>query len=85
MKRNLLEVCGWIGMVLIHGSTLPVTLSLLMGWSNEVPPLSMVLLVWTGLFLFFLRAIGRFDFLYLVSNGVGWLFQTALLILVLQQ
>ena len=26
------ELCGWMGMVLIHGATAPTSISVLMGW-----------------------------------------------------
>lgn len=81
--KQYAEVGGWFGMVLIHGATLPVTLSVILGWSNHLPPLSMVAMVWIGLALFFCRALARFDWLYLVSNGVGFAFQSVLLYLII--
>ena len=76
------ELAGWIGMVLIHSATLPVTLSVILGHSAQLPPVSMVLLVWTGLFLFLVRAIGNNDKLYIVSNAVGFFFNSILLALI---
>ena len=76
------ELAGWIGMVLIHSATLPVTLSVILGHSSQLPPVSMVLLVWTGLFLFLVRAIGNNDKLYIVSNAVGFFFNSILLALI---
>ena len=81
--KKFAEVGGWFGMFLIHGATLPVTLSVILGFSNHLPPLSMVVMVWAGLALFFLRALARFDYLYLVSNAVGFSFQSVLLYLIL--
>lgn len=83
--EKLSEAGGWVGMCLIHGATLPVTISLILGWSNHYPPISMILLVWTGLALFFLRALARRDRLYLVSNGVGFAFQSVLLGLIVSE
>jgi hypothetical protein len=40
------------------------------------------LLVWTGLFLFLIRAIGNNDKLYIVSNAVGFFFNSILLALI---
>lgn len=81
--KKFAEVGGWFGMFLIHGATLPVTLSVILGFSDHLPPLSMVVMVWAGLALFFLRALARFDYLYLVSNAVGFSFQSVLLYLIL--
>ncbi len=76
------EVGGYIGMGLIHAATLPTSVSVIMGWSDKLPPLSMVLLVWLGLILFFIRALVRFDWLYLISNGIGFVANSILLILI---
>jgi uncharacterized protein with PQ loop repeat len=76
------EVAGWVGMILIHGATLPTTLSVILGYSATLPPASMVLLVWTGLFLFLLRAIAQNDKLYIVSNAIGFFFNSILLALI---
>lgn len=76
------EVGGWVGMCLIHGATVPVTVSNILGWSDKLPPLSMVLLVWAGLALFLWRAIDRRDVLYIVSNAVGFFLNSILLALI---
>ncbi len=76
------EIGGYIGMASIHAATLPTSISVIMGWSDKLPPLSMVLLVWVGLILFFIRALVRFDWLYLISNGIGFIANSILLILI---
>ena len=76
------EIGGWAGMCLIHGATIPVTVSNILGYSSTLPPLSMVLLVWSGLALFLWRAIARNDFLYIVSNAVGFVLNSVLLALI---
>jgi len=83
MKKQLAEIGGWLGMVLIHGATIPTSVSVIMGWSSDLPPLDMVLLIWSGLFLFFIRALARFDWLYLVSNAVGFMLQSVLLAIII--
>ncbi len=72
-------------MVLIHGATIPTSVSVIMGWSSDLPPLDMVLLIWSGLFLFFIRALARIDWLYLVSNAVGFFLQSLLLAIIIYQ
>ena len=72
-------------MVLIHGATIPTSVSVIMGWSSDLPPLDRVLLIWSGLFLFFLRALARIDWLYLVSNAVGFFMQSLLLAIIIYQ
>ena len=83
MKNKLAEIGGWIGMVLIHGATIPTSLAVIMGWSDHLPPLDMILMIWVGLMLFFIRALARFDWLYLVSNAIGFTLNTIILALIL--
>ena len=81
-KMRPAEMGGWVGMVLIHGATVPATVGNILGLSDKLPPLSMVLLVWCGLALFLWRAIDRKDTLYTVSNSVGFVLNSILLALI---
>jgi uncharacterized protein with PQ loop repeat len=81
-KFDLSELCGWVGMVLIHAATLPTSLGVILGYNDRLPPISMVLMVWCGLFLFLIRALGRNDKLYIISNAVGFFFNSILLALI---
>lgn len=78
----LSEKAGWAGMILVQSATLPTTLANLLGYSDELPPISMVLLVWAGLALYFVRAYANRDVLYMVSNGFGFFLNTILLALI---
>ena len=80
--KKLGALSGWAGMVLIHGATLPTTLGVILGYSDKVPPISMVILVWSGLMLFLFRAIVQKDTLYIVSNAIGFFFNSVLLSLI---
>ena len=84
MKKDskFAEACGWLGMVLIHGATLPPTLKVILGYATALPPIEMVLLVWTGLFLFLIRAVANNDKLYIISNAIGFFFNSVLLALI---
>jgi hypothetical protein len=79
MFQKISEFCGWLGMVAIHGATVPTMLAQLNGDAVRLPEFSLVFLVWFGLALFLVRAIGRRDFLYIVSNGVGFALNSLLL------
>ena len=77
--RQFGEICGWIGLIMIHGSTVPVTYLAIKGEAVMLPPLSMVILIWTGLLLFFIRSAIMKDKLYMISNGVGFFMQSVML------
>ena len=80
--KKMGAISGWVGMILIHGATLPTTLGVILGYSDKVPPVSMVILAWTGLMLFLFRAIVQKDTLYIVSNALGFFFNSILLALI---
>ena len=80
--EKLAELGGYAGMALLQGATLPTTIPLLLGYATKMPPLSLVLMVWVGLILYFIRAMVRFDFLYLISNGIGIILNFILLVLI---
>ena len=82
MLSKFSELCGWIGMVLIHGATVPTSIGVILGNNPNLPELSMVFLVWFGLFLFLIRAAGRRDVLYIVSNAVGFFLNSLLLAII---
>ena len=77
--RQFGEICGWIGLILIHGSTVPVTYLAIKGEPTVLPPLSMVILIWSGLLLFFIRSAIMKDKLYMLSNGIGFFLQSIML------
>ena len=81
-KAKICELSGWVGMILVQSATLPTLIGNILGWSDKLPPLSMVLLVWLGLTLYFVRAFAQRDVLYMVSNGLGFILNTVLLALI---
>jgi hypothetical protein len=82
INKNWTEVAGYIGMILVHAAIIPTTVMNIMGWSDKLPPLSMVLLIQLGLALFLIRAIANKDTLYTISNGFGFVTQTILLAII---
>ena len=75
----LCETLGWLGMLLVHGASMPVTYRAIMGEAGRMPPIDMVLMIWGGLFLYLLRAIAQNDKLHIVSNSAGFFIQSCLL------
>jgi uncharacterized protein with PQ loop repeat len=77
------NLAGWAGMVLVQGSVLPPTINILMGHSDKVPPISMVLTIFLGLFLYLIRAIIQKDTLHIISNSIGFMTQGLLMTLII--
>lgn len=76
------EGVGWLAVVFIHCATIPSLLSLLFAISDKLPSLDVVLFAWTGLLLFFVKALIKKDMLNIVTIGFGFFIQAFLLALV---
>ena len=74
---------GWLAVIVLHAATVPGLLAMLTGLSDRPPGLDMVLFVWTGLVLLFLRAIVLKDMLNIITIGVGFIVQAVLMALIL--
>ena len=77
--ERLQETIGWIGMVLVQCASFPTLYMLAAGHTVSLPDLSLVLLLMTGLALYFWRAVPQRDRVYMVSNAVGFAVQSAML------
>lgn len=77
---RLANISGWLGMILILSSTLPTVLGIALGYSKDVPPLSMILLIWVGLILYTFRSVIIKDKLYITANLIGLFLYSILLI-----
>lgn len=76
------EGTGWLGTMLMHGATIPSTLALLFGVSDNMPAIDVVMFIWFGLFLFFVKALIKRDMLNIITNAVGFFIQAILLAMV---
>jgi hypothetical protein len=77
------ETLGWLAAIVIHAATVPSLLALMTGLSDRTPSLDVILFVWTGLILLFLRAIVLKDMLNVITVGAGFMVQAVLMALIL--
>lgn len=80
--NKVASISGWLGLALIHGSTLPTILGSLQSGITPDLPASLVIMVWSGLALFLINAILTKNWLYTVSNGIGFAAQSIMMLLV---
>ena len=84
MKANRTqETVGWIGMILVQCASFPSLYMLAMGHDVSLPDLSLVILLMTGLALYFWRAVLQRDRVYMVSNALGFAIQAAMLTVII--
>ena len=77
------DTLGWLSALVLHAATIPTLLALLSGLSDRTPSLDVVLFLWTGLTLLFLRAIVLKDILNIITIGTGFIVQAVLMALIL--
>lgn len=83
MIKKIAEMGGYVGMAIVHCSTLPTLLKAVQGQDVNLPESSFVIMMVIGLLLFFFRAVAQNDRLYILSNGIGLAFNVVMLWLVL--
>jgi len=76
------EALGWIAVLVLHAATVPSLLAVMAGLTDRLPGVDLVLLVWTGLALMFVKAAVQKDILNLVTIGFGFIVQAAMMALI---
>jgi len=76
------ETLGWLAVIVLHASTIPSLLAIMAGLTDRMPGVDLVLLVWTGLTLLFVKAAVQKDMLNVVTIGVGFIIQAVLMALI---
>lgn len=76
------ETLGWLAAVVLHASTIPSMLAVMAGLTDRMPGVDLVLLVWTGLTLLFVKAAVQKDMLNIVTIGLGFIIQAVMMALI---
>lgn len=76
------ETLGWMAAIVLHAATVPSLLAVMSGLTDRMPGVDLVLLVWTGLTLLFIKASVQKDMLNIVTIGIGFIIQAVLMALI---
>lgn len=76
------ETFGWLAAVVLHSATIPSLLAVMAGLTDRMPGVDLVLLVWAGLSLLFIKAAIQKDMLNIITIGLGFILQTVLMALI---
>lgn len=76
------ETVGWLAVIVLHASTVPSMLAVMSGLTDRLPAVDLVLLVWAGLSLLFVKAAVQKDMLNLVTIGLGFIIQAVMMALI---
>lgn len=76
------ETFGWLAVIVLHSATIPSLLAMMSGLTDRLPPVDLVLLVWGGLGLLFVKAAVQKDMLNVVTIGFGFIVQAVMMALI---
>ena len=76
------ETFGWLAAIVLHASTVPSLLAVMAGLTDRLPGVDLVLLVWAGLTLMFIKAAIMKDMLNIITIGLGFIIQAVMMALI---
>jgi len=74
---------GWITIVLLHLASVPTLMAVLLGKSDKLPPVDLVLFIWCGLITLFFKSLIERNSLYIATICLGFVAQTVMMSLIL--
>ena len=80
--RITAEMLGWLAVVVLHASTLPTYFAIMSGLTDKLPSVDIMLMIIAGLSLLFAKAVIQRDILNIVTIGLGFIAQSALMVLI---
>jgi hypothetical protein len=74
---------GWFSIILCHFAAIPTLISVLMAQNDKLPPVDLMLFVWSSLIAMFFKAMIEKNFLYVSTICIGFVAQTVIMSLIL--
>jgi hypothetical protein len=83
LGRISAHTLGWITIILLHFASVPTLLAVLMAQSDKLPPVDLMVFVWSGLLTLFFKSLIEKNFLYVATICMGFAAQTLIMGLIL--
>lgn len=74
---------GWIAIVMLHFSSIPTLWAVIIGQSDKLPNIDLMIFIWSALTTLFVKAILEKDRLYITTIAFGFVAQTLMMGLIL--
>jgi hypothetical protein len=74
---------GWITIVLLHLASVPTLLAVLLAQSDKLPPVDLMIFVWSALVALFFKSLIEKNFAYIATICLGFAAQTLMMGLIL--
>ena len=82
IRQVSIDGIGWTGLIALHAVTIPSLFGLMTGLTDDTPPIDMIIILWTAMGLFYIKAILEKNVVSLVIIGLGFIMQSILMALV---
>jgi len=74
---------GWITIILLHFAAIPTLLAVLLGQTDKLPPVDLMIFVWSALITLFFKSLIDRNFVYIATICLGFAAQTVIMSLIL--
>lgn len=74
---------GWLTIVLLHFASIPTLIAVLMAQNDKLPPVDLMIFVWSGLITLFFKNLIERNFLNIATICMGFCAQTVIMSLIL--
>lgn len=79
LTKATADTLAWISILIFNAATIPTFIAVMSKHTEKMPPLDIVLMIWIGLLLYFIRSVVLKDMLMVVTLGIGFAVQAILL------
>jgi len=83
LVRVSAHALGWIAIIMLHLANVPTLWAVLIGKSDKLPSIDLMIFIWAALTTLFIKAILDKDRLYITTIAIGFVAQTLLMGLIL--
>ena len=83
LGRISAHTLGWLTIILLHFASIPTLLAVLMAQNDKLPPVDLMIFVWSGLITFFFKSLIERNFLYIATICLGFCAQTVIMSLIM--
>jgi hypothetical protein len=83
LGRISAHTLGWITIILLHFASIPTLLSVLLGQTDKLPPVDLMIFVWSALITLFFKSLIDRNFIYIATICMGFAAQTVIMSLIL--
>jgi hypothetical protein len=74
---------GWLTIVLLHFASIPTLLAVLLTQNDKLPPVDLMIFVWSGLITLFFKNLIERNFINIATICLGFCAQTVIMSLIL--